>query len=145
MDIYILLSTITDCLRFVTGFFEVISQSAPHIYHSALQLSPKLSIVQKLYGQHISSPVARVMTGVSALWDSCMASVGAVAGVSCAAWSPCGQSIVADFGGTIQVQDSTTLERTAGFKPPSYISQGGYSPAFLTFSPDGCMVACSYQ
>ena len=129
----------------MTGFFEVISQSAPHIYHSALQFSPKLSVVRKLYEQHIYSPAARVVTGIPDLWDSCTASAGVVAGVSCAAWSPCGQSIVADFGGTIQVQDSTTLERTSAFKPPSYILQADYSPAFLTFSPDGCMVACSYQ
>ncbi|KAF9644482.1 hypothetical protein BDM02DRAFT_3150283, partial [Thelephora ganbajun] len=41
-----------DCFRFVTGFFEVIEESAPHIYHSALPLSPQTSIVRKLYGPH---------------------------------------------------------------------------------------------
>ncbi|KAF9646215.1 hypothetical protein BDM02DRAFT_3271125, partial [Thelephora ganbajun] len=41
-----------DCLRFVTGFFEVIDESAPHVYHSALPLSPRMSMVRKLYGPH---------------------------------------------------------------------------------------------
>jgi len=49
-----------DCFRFVTGFFDVISLSAPHIYHSALLLSPKKSIVQKLYGPQVN-PLARVV------------------------------------------------------------------------------------
>ncbi|KAF9643222.1 hypothetical protein BDM02DRAFT_3063517, partial [Thelephora ganbajun] len=38
-----------DCFRFVTGFFEVTEESAPHIYHSALPLSPQTSVVRKLY------------------------------------------------------------------------------------------------
>ncbi|KAF9645707.1 hypothetical protein BDM02DRAFT_3065560, partial [Thelephora ganbajun] len=39
----------SDCFRFVTGFFEVIDESAPHIYHSALAVSPQTSMVRKLY------------------------------------------------------------------------------------------------
>jgi len=39
-----------DCFQFVIGFSEAINTSGPHIYHSALLLSPKTSIVQKLYG-----------------------------------------------------------------------------------------------
>ncbi|KAF9645858.1 hypothetical protein BDM02DRAFT_3064500, partial [Thelephora ganbajun] len=38
-----------DCFRFVTGFFEVIEESAAHIYHSALPVSPQISLVWKLY------------------------------------------------------------------------------------------------
>src|SRR5258708_24971529 len=30
-----------DCLRFTMHFFNVIQQSAPHVYHSSLPLSPK--------------------------------------------------------------------------------------------------------
>ena len=49
-----LLATARDCFHFVTRFFEVIKLSAPHIYHSALELSPKSSIIQKHYHhQHI--------------------------------------------------------------------------------------------
>lgn len=38
-----------DCSRFVTQYFGIISISAPHIYHSALVLTPRKSIVQELY------------------------------------------------------------------------------------------------
>jgi len=101
-----------------------------------------LSIVQKLYSQYIHSPIARVVTGIPASWDSCTASAGATAGVPHAVWSPCGQFIAAGFGDIIQVQDSITLEKVSALRPPSYLSD--YAPTFLTFSPDGCMVACSY-
>jgi len=145
INVNTLLDTATDCLRFVTEFFEVISQSAPHIYHSALQFTPKLSIVWRLYSKHMHSQAARVVTGIPTSWDSCTASAGVAAGVPCAAWSPCGQSIVAAFGNTVQVQDSTILQRTSIFTPPSQLSQGTCHPALLTFSPDGCRVACSYK
>ncbi|KAF9784631.1 hypothetical protein BJ322DRAFT_1195634, partial [Thelephora terrestris] len=69
-DFQPLFDTAKDCLRFLTEFFEVIRQSAPHIYHSALPLAPASSIIRKLYGQQISS-VARVVTGISTSWDSC--------------------------------------------------------------------------
>jgi len=69
MGVASLLNTATDCLHFVTKFFEVISQSAPHIYHSALLLAPQSSIVRKLYSQEINSIVRRVVTGVPSSWD----------------------------------------------------------------------------
>ena len=69
MDVTSLLNTATDCLYFVTSFFEVISQSAPHIYHSALLLAPQSSIIQKLYGQETHSMVKRIVTGAPSSWD----------------------------------------------------------------------------
>ena len=53
-----LLDTANDCLRFVTEFFEVISQSASHIYHSALPLAPRSSTVRK-YMVDTSTPLDR--------------------------------------------------------------------------------------
>ncbi|KAF9778414.1 hypothetical protein BJ322DRAFT_974668, partial [Thelephora terrestris] len=44
-----MLDLVNDCFKFVTTFFEVISESAPHVYHSALPLSPHTSIVQEKY------------------------------------------------------------------------------------------------
>ncbi|KAF8488885.1 hypothetical protein F5888DRAFT_1809332 [Russula emetica] len=43
------LDLVNDYFRFVTGFFEIISTSAPHIYHSALPQSPRTSIVRRLF------------------------------------------------------------------------------------------------
>ena len=137
----ILLDTAADCLRFVTEFFEVISKSAPHIYHSALQLVPKSSIVWKLYGQQIYS-LARVVTGVPTSWDSCTAIVGTTDIILGATWSPCGQFIVTTSSDTIQVWDSNTLEKVSVFKPSGNL-MGAY-PLFSTFSPDGSLLACSF-
>ena len=137
-----LLDTTADCLRFVTEFFEVISQSGPHIYHSALQLAPQSSIVRKLYSQQVYSPPARVITGIPSSWDLCTASASIKGGASHATWSPCGQFIAVPFGSIIQVQDSNTLERVSVLEPPAHLSD--FWPRFLAFSPDGYLLACSY-
>ena len=142
-DVNTLNNTVTDCLRFVTEFFEVISQSGPHIYHSALQLAPHSSIVRKLYGQQISSPMARIVTGVPDSWDSCVASAEATEKVLHAVWSPCGQFTACAFGSTIQIRDANTLERVSVLRPPRPLSEALY--AYITFSPDGLMLACIYR
>ena len=138
----ILLDTAADCLRFVTEFFEVISQSAPHIYHSALLLTPQLSIIWKLYNQQIYS-LARVVIGMPGSWDSCTATARTTDKVHHAAWSPCGQFIATGFLGMVLVQDSNTLERLSTLKPPDSLSN--YLPVFLTFSPNGNLLACAYK
>ena len=128
-----------DCLRFVTRFFEVISQSAPHIYHSALLLAPKSSIVLKLYSQQIHSPVARVVTGLPTSWDSCSASAEITIDKE-VAWSPCGQLIAVAGQGPVQLLGSVTLGRVSTLNPPSYRSFWFFRCP--TFSPDGCLLAC---
>ena len=131
-----MLDTTSDCLRFVTEFFEVISQSAPHIYHSALLLAPQSSNVWKLYRQYIPSVETRVVTGVPTLWDSCTATV-ASRGFH-PTWSPCGQFIATTTTGGIALWDSSTLERISTLNPLSHRILGP-----LAFSPDGHLLACS--
>ena len=139
-----LLDTATDCLRFVTEFFEVISQSIPHIYHSALFLTPHSSIVWKLYGQHICSPTLKAITGMPSSWDSCTASVKPTRGVRQAIWSPCGQFVaIGTYRGIIEVRDSSTLERVSVLNPPAPLLN--FPAISLAFSPNGCLLACSYS
>ena len=138
-DVKTLLDTTADCLHFVTEFFEVISQSAPHIHHSALMLAPQSSIVCRLYNQEIDS-VARVVIGTGTSWDSCTASIGVIEKVSYAVWSPCGQFIAAGVGSTIEVRDSNTLERVSVLKPPSNLLDT--YPKSIEFSPDGHLLVC---
>jgi WD40 repeat protein len=126
----------------VTEFFEVISQSGPHIYHSALQLAPQSSVVRKLYGQQFCSSVSKVVTGVPSSWDSCTASAGATTEVWHAVWSPCGQFIAASLVGRIEVRDSSTLERVSVLKHPGNLAEA--TPESLAFSPDGRLIACTY-
>ena len=126
----------------MTEFFDVISQSGPHIYHSALLLAPLLSVVRNQYSHQISSPVSKIVTGIPISWDSCIASAGGITKSSHAVWSPCGQFIAASFGDTIQIRDSNTLERVSVFSLPSNSVQ--WPNVFLAFSPDGCLLACNY-
>ena len=100
------------------------------------------SIVWKLYNQQIYSPVLRLVTGIPASWDSCIASARTTEKVHCTVWSPCGQFIVAGVGVNIEVRDSNTLERVSVLKPS--VSLLGATPEFLAFSPNGCLLACSY-
>ena len=136
IDINTLLNTAKDCLHFVTEFFEVISKSVPHIYHSALQLAPQSSIVRKLY--HHSSG-ARVVTGIPVKWDLCAASATVKINFNGTVWSPCGQFIVASCERTVQVLDSNTLERVFSLEPPSDLFD--YTPGCLALSPDGHLLA----
>ena len=138
-----LLDTVADCLRFVTEFFEVISQSAPHIYHSALQLAPHLTAIRKLYGGHIHSPMPRVVTGIPTSWDSCTAIATATVKIFDAVWSPCGRSIAVCLRDTVEVRDSTTLERVYTLQHPTHLTKVTFgSPAF---SPDGRLLACRFD
>ena len=137
-----LLNTVSDYLHFVTEFFDVICQSGPHIYHSALLLAPLSSVVRNQYSHQISSPVSKIVIGIPASWDSCIASAGGIAKSSHAVWSPCGQFIATCFGDTIQIRDSNTLERVFAFSLPSNSVQ--WPDVSLSFSPDGCLLACNY-
>ncbi|KAF9784575.1 hypothetical protein BJ322DRAFT_852578 [Thelephora terrestris] len=136
-----LFDTATDCLRFVTEFFEVISESASHIYHSALPLAPTSSIIRKLYSQQVSS-VARVVTGTPTSWDLCTAIAGATSEPRHAIWSPCGQYVAASLDSEIEVRDSTTLEMSYTLKLPGF---KGFHPHFLAFSPEGHLLICAYR
>jgi len=107
-----------DCFRFVTGFFEVISTSAPHIYHSALLLSPKESLVQKLYGPQVN-PLARVVQGMPTSWDPSIANIRFPKVVHVAVWSPCGRFIATTLNGSydVAILDAVTLEQIHTMHP----------------------------
>ncbi|KAF9646549.1 hypothetical protein BDM02DRAFT_3002929 [Thelephora ganbajun] len=99
-----------DCFRFVTGFFEVIEESAAHTYHSALPISPQTSMVRKLYERH-ANPMVRIVQGLPHSWDPAIATMEH-SRVTIAAWSPCGRSIVISGGGSrAEILDAATLKR----------------------------------
>ena len=81
--------------------------------------------------------MVRVVTGIPASWDSCTASASDIMN---AIWSPCGQFIAGLHGMGIQIHNSNTLERVSTLACLS----GGLSPRYLTFSPDGQLLACSF-
>src|ERR1700753_4096253 len=82
------LDLVNDCLRFITSHFEIISASCPHIYHSALVLTPKSSIVWNLYGAY-AGHFTRVVYGGEASLDSASLATGTPFMVKLIVWSPC--------------------------------------------------------
>ena len=120
-----------DCFRFVLTFFDVISMSAPHIYISALPLSPKSSIVRNLYNKY-ACPSFRIVRGLPTSWDPGFAAVyrGDFRGV--AAWSPSSKFIAVTTSATIEILDAATLERLATLDSPQNTTNRQ-----LCFSPDG--------
>ncbi|KAF9642315.1 hypothetical protein BDM02DRAFT_2348566 [Thelephora ganbajun] len=109
---------VIDCLRFVIGFFEIISTSCPHIYHSALPLCPRNSIVRSLYEPH-ARPLARIVHGLPNSWESSIATADCPTWIQAAAWSPCSRFIAISWKATIHIMDAVTLERVTILHPPS--------------------------
>ena len=125
----------SDCFRFVTRYFEVISASAPHIYHSALMLAPRKSIVRELYESH-ARPLSRVVHGLLESWGQHTAAITRPDRIDVVAWSPCNKFIAIIWGKaeTIDVLDAVTLQKLQVLNPqpaPRY-SKG----QLLAFSPD---------
>lgn len=124
---------VNDYFRFVTGFFEVISTSAPHIYHSALLLSPRTSVVRKLHDSY-TRPMVRVVRGLPDSWEPVVATQRHHDFDSAqeVAWSPCGRLIAVAWiaSRTIEVMDAVTLERLDTFEHPEDRTE------WLSFSQD---------
>ena len=123
-------SFVRDCLRFVIAFFEVISTSAPHIYHSALPLSPRTSTIHELYKQN-ACPFARVVRGLPTSWEPVVATVYINDFGGEAVWSPCNRFIAVSNFGSVEILDAVTLDRLDAFNYPP-----GSDTRQLSFSPD---------
>ena len=127
---------VDDCLRFVTGFFDIISESSTHISHSALVLAPGASITRKLYGQDAHCFV-KVMWGGSSSWDLSTASTMRPSGIEAITWSPSGQFlVVAGSGSTAEILSPVTLERLYTVNSPP-------GAKVFAFSPDNRPLSCS--
>jgi WD40 repeat protein len=116
----------------VTGFFEVIRTSAPHIYHSALTLSPRTSLVRELYISR-ARPFARIAHGLPTSYP-CITTEKASSSLGAAVWSPCSKFIAVAWDSgvqtTIEVRDAVTLQQLSSLEP-----QPGEA-RWLIFSPD---------
>ena len=126
-----------DCFQFVTEFFEVINTSAPHIYHSALLVCPKTSIVQRLYGPQ-AKPLARVIQGLPTSWDLSVANRNLPLVITTAAWSPCSRFIAIVLGlDKVVVLDAMTL----GWLHTMHPLDKNTMYNNLVYSPDGHLLA----
>ena len=122
------LDLVNDYFRFVIAFSEVISASAPHIYHSALPLSPRTSIVHELYKSH-SRPLVRVVRGFPISWESVVTTVQHRRPKNkTAVWSPCSKFIAVAQSKAIEILDAVTLTRIGGFEHKGKTRWLGFSP-----------------
>ena len=143
-----LLDTTKNCFNFVTKFFEVIGVSVTHIYHSALELSPLPSIVQKLYHYNHPTPLPRAVTGIPDSWNQSITISRKNICCEFHSWSPCGQFVAAQAGGFVEIWDSLTLELLHTLKLTRF-----YRPSFLVtflniapaYSPDGFSLICVFD
>ena len=145
------LNLVKDYLRFVIAFLDVIGTSAPHIYHSALPLSPRTSIVRQIYKQY-ACPLVRVVRGLPISWGPNVTTVYHEEFRGEVSWSPCSRLIAVAKTRAVEVLDAVTLRRLNKFESPANpttsllsFSTGGRcsltSPAnpttpLLSFSPD---------
>ena len=89
--------------------------SAPHIYHSALPLSPQTSIIRELYKKH-ASPFLRVVQGMPVSWEPTTATAYIDDGPSPFAWSPCNRLIAVVTNKSVEVLDAATLSSLGTFE-----------------------------
>jgi len=137
-----LLNTAGDYFQFVTKFFEVIKLSAPHIYHSALELSPQSSIVrEQYYFKFFQDHKPRVISGVPSSWKP-----GIINGsYGSYTWSPCGQFFAAQTPTSVEIRDTLTLDKHSTLQPtkpiPGEMEPIGHSLNALAYSPNGHSLA----
>jgi len=124
------LDLVNDFFRFVIAFFEVIDTSAPHIYHSALPLSPQTSIIHKLYKPY-AHPLARVVQGLPVSWEPIVTTIRYHDHVGRVTWSPCNRYIGVSLypPARVVVLDAVTLKQLHTFESQGY-------GQWLSFSPD---------
>ena len=133
-----------DCFHFVTKFFEAISASALHIYHSALPLCPRSSVMWGLYGPY-ANPLVRLVHGTPTLWDLHAATFKCNGEIDDIAWSPCKRfiAVVPSSPGGIQILDAVTLDQLFTTSPiplqEGTKALGSYKFGSSLFSPNGSL------
>ena len=130
-----LLDVARDYFNFVTGFFEPISVSAVHIYHSALELSPLSSIVRRFYYNRRHTHFPRVVTGIADSWNQSI-HLSSMNNYHHYAWSPCGRFVAASVDERVEIRDASSSELVSTFTSASFdpLSE-------LAYSPDGRLLA----
>ena len=122
-----------DCLRFTMNFFHLIQQSAPHIYHSALPLSPKSSMLRSTFLQE-NTRIAGFY-GRPDNWGSVVRTIeDGPGGFTC--MTTIGHKIAAACGdGTVCIYDSVTGVLKLSLSPAHPVKA-------MRGSPDGSILFC---
>jgi WD40 repeat protein len=103
-----------DSQRFTKEFREPITQSALHIYISAIPFTPKNTLLYKTYASNSMDTKVRVLRGVSSQWTACLHVLEGNTGIESrevhsAIFSPDGRRVVAQYtSGFLQLWDTAT-------------------------------------
>ncbi|KIM27726.1 hypothetical protein M408DRAFT_310565 [Serendipita vermifera MAFF 305830] len=125
-----------DMKNFTAAFGNMISQSVPHIYLSALPFSPRIAEVSKKYIKGYPQTI-RIETGGQENWPAIQNVImGHTSSVNSVAFSPDGTRIVSGSSDkTIRVWDAETAEMVAGpFEGHTSFVKS------VAFSPDGTRI-----
>jgi WD40 repeat protein len=97
-------------------------------------LTPRESIVRQIYKSHVQ-PFVRVVQGVSAFWDSSVATATNPSRIKLAVWSPCNRFIAISPGRSkpVDILDSATLQLLQSLEFPLNVPLESVASAF---SPD---------
>ncbi|KIM19778.1 hypothetical protein M408DRAFT_83055, partial [Serendipita vermifera MAFF 305830] len=125
-----------DMKKFIAAFGSVISQSAPHIYLSALPFSPQESVVSKKYMKLYPRTIG-IEKGGQKYWPVLQNVLeGHTSSTTSVAFSPDGMRIVSGSSDmTIRIWDAETAEMIAG---PFWGHNNRVTS--VAFSPDGARV-----
>ncbi|KZP30866.1 WD40 repeat-like protein [Athelia psychrophila] len=126
-----------DGISFLRAFASIISESAPHIYISAIAFAPSASILKLQYSSIIKNTL-RVETGAKKNWPACEQVIEAHTSiVTSVAFSPNGDRIASGSQDkTIRIWDARTGKLVAG----PFEGHTGLVIS-VTFSPGGERVA----
>lgn len=130
-------SLAVDMQRFLAAFASIISQSAPHIYISALPFAPRCLPLSKQYSKYYPQTLV-VKRGGYNNWPAIQkVFVGHAGSVQSAVFSPDGRRIVSGSGDTtIRVWNTETGEMAR--RP---LRGHGHTVNSVSFSPDGKKIA----
>ncbi|QRV82500.1 hypothetical protein RhiJN_10515 [Ceratobasidium sp. AG-Ba] len=129
-----------DAYRFVLSFYDAISQSPPHLYISALALSPSNSGISKRMRTWFPNMLQIVENGDDE-WSPCVRAITAPAEVNSVSLSPNGKTVIAGLrNGTIQTWDAATGDAVLA---PFHGHSG--SVTCVAVSPDGRQVVSASE
>ena len=122
--------------KFIMTFFEPISESAPHIYISALPFASQHSVLSHHFMKYFLKTLKFEKGHMKYKSESCVLRIKG--GNSSLAYSPDGRHIVSVFfEGHAQVCDALT-----GHSVMSLESHDGHSASPVAYSPDGKYIEC---
>ena len=129
-------SLLQDCLRFTMHFFYLIQQSAPHIYHSALSLSPKSSTFRSGIPQ-VNTLIAE-FPGCPDTWGAVIRTITANSGCFTCITTFSHRIAATSDDGTIGVYDSVTGALRLSLSPADPVRA-------IKGSPDGSILFCAHK